>query len=487
MTTARTPRSGHTARVAAVNVVVRGSAEVLGKIATFVWTVFAARELTQTEFGAVSYALTLMLVLSALPNGGFEVGLVRRGSAHPERLNGVFSQTQAWKTLLGLPVFGAAVVVTALTERSAMMVLVIALFLLAGFPELWSSSLRSASTTIQRPWAASSALVLQRLVTAVLVIAVVWVHPTPLGVAAGFCLGTLVGWLAHVVALRRAGVHLVPSEVHRAGMLDLLRDTWVVGISGLVLMALFRLDAIILEALVGYEAVANYSVAYRILETVLFVTFSVNQAIFPVMSATTQVTRIQKAYERALSVIGFVYLPFATVCVLEGGRVIRLLFGDRYAVSAEPILQWLAPAPLFYAVAFFGTSVLLSRNRPSATLTAASLATVVNVAANLVLIPRWEGVGAAVATSVSYAVQGGAVLVLVRRNGVRVGVLRPLLEAGLAAVALAALLMLLHAPLFVELVAGAVVYLAVWVGLSRVTAPEQLEVVGSLMARGRRR
>jgi O-antigen/teichoic acid export membrane protein len=487
MRTARSSRTGHTARVAAVNVVVRGSAEVFGKVATFAWTIFAARELTQTEFGAVSYALTLMLVLSSLPNGGFEVGLVRQGSAQPEVLNKVFTQAQVWKSLLGVPVFGLAVLVIALTEPSPTMALVVALFLVAGFPEIWSSTLRSASTTIQRPWAASSALVLQRIVTALLIVAAVWADPTPLGVAAGFCLGTFVGWVAHVVALRRAGIHLVPSEVHRTGLLDLLKDTWVVGISGMVLMALFRLDAILLEQMVGYDAVANYSVAYRILETVLFVTFAVNQAIFPVMSATTQIERIRKAYERGLAVIAFVYLPFATVCVVEGGRVIELLFGARYADSAEPILQWLAPAPMFYAVAFFGAAVLYSRQRQVETLVAAATATAVNVAVNVALIPRWEGTGAAVATSVSYLVHSAIILFAVRRSGIKVGIGRPLLESAVAALALGVLLALLSLPLLVELALGGLLYLGVWTALSRVTAPEQLEVIGSLLTRGRSR
>ncbi len=485
MTTARTSRTGHTARVAAINVVVRGSAEVFGKVATFAWTILAARQLTQTEFGVVSYALTLMLVLSALPNAGFEVGLVRQGSARPEVLNRVFTQAQTWKTLLGLPVFGIAALVFVRTESSATMALVVGLFLLAGFPEIWSSTLRSASTTIQKPWAASSALVAQRIVTAALIVTVVWVDPTPLGVAAGFCIGTFVGWVAHVLALRRAGVHLVPSEVHRAGLKALLRDTWVVGISGMVLMALFRLDAILLEAMVGYDAVANYSVAYRILETVLFVTFSVNQAIFPVMSATTQIKRIRRAYERGLAVIAFVYLPFATVCVVEASEVIDLLFGPRYAESATPILQFLAPAPIFYAIAFFGASVLFSREKQVETLVAAGLATTVNVAANVLLIPRYEGTGAAIATSVSYAVQAAVILVAVRRAGVKVGVLRPLMEPAVAAAVLGVLLAVMTFPLLVELVLGGLLYLVVWATISRVTAPEQLEVIGSLLNRAR--
>ena len=53
-----------TTQRAARNAVVRAVAEVLGKVATLAWTVAAARMLPADDFGAVFYALTIMLVLT---------------------------------------------------------------------------------------------------------------------------------------------------------------------------------------------------------------------------------------------------------------------------------------------------------------------------------------------------------------------------------------------------------------------------------------
>ena len=257
----------------------------------------------------------------------------------------------------------------------------------------------------------------------------------------------------------------------------------MIGVSAMVLMLLFRLDAVLLGALDGFDAVASYSVAYRLLETVLFVSFAVNQAILPVMSATTDVTRIRSAYERGLSVAAFVYLPFAVVCLVEGTRILDLTFGGDYAQSSAPILNWLVPAPLLYAMAFFGSSVLIARDLLKGMLLAAVVATVANVGLNLWLIPLYSGTGAAVATTVSYAVQAVATLLIVRHSVTSMNVVRPLVEAAVASAVLAAVLVVLDLPLLVELALGGVVYLAAWYVIARRFAPEQLQVIGGILRR----
>ncbi len=483
MTAEPTAAVGAITHRAARNASVRGLAEILGKVATLAWTVAAARMLSQEDFGAVCYAIALMYLLSSFAAWGFDAGVMRRGSAEAAALPRAYLGSQVWKTALGALVFGVGALLALGSEYTLTSWLVLALVLLAGFPELWSHTARAVASVRQSPAGVSTALVLQRLVTAVAIGAALVAGLGPLGLAAGFLTGTLVGWGAHHAAVRRLEVHPRLRGLTRADLRLAASGTFLIGASGLVLMLLFRIDMVLLARLRGDAEVAVYSVAYRLLETVLFVSYAVHQAVFPVMSATSSGPRQRAAYERALAVVAFVYLPFAVVSVLEGDAVIGVLFGDSYEDESGRALAWLAPAPLLFAGSLFGTALLMALLRTRAMLIASSVALLVNLALNLVLIPPYGAAGAAAATTVAYAVQTVVVLAVLRGLAPRPRFFPPLGPAAVAALALAVALAVVRAPVLVELGLGAVVYLMVWLLVVRRTAPEQLEVVRQLLAR----
>lgn len=470
---------------AAHNAAIRGVAEVLGKVGTLAWMVVAARMLSQDDFGAVSYAMALMLLLSSFAAWGFDSGVIRRGSADPAALPGVYLGSLVWKTALAAPAFVVAALFAWGSRPSLASWLVLVLMLLAGFPELWSHSARSVASARQAPAGVSAALVVQRLVTAAMIVVALMTGLGPVGLAAGFFAGTLVGWAAHRVAVRRLGVRPRLRGLTRAELRSAASGTFLLGVSGLVLMLLFRVDIVLLGRLRGDAEVAVYSVGYRLLEMGLFASFAVHQAIFPVMSATSSDLRRRSAYERALAVAGFLYLPFGVVSVLEGVAVVGLLFGDDYAAASGRVLAWLAPAPLLFAAAFFGTALLMALQRSRGILVASSVALVTNIVLNLALIPSFGSAGAAAATSAAYAVQTLVVLAVLRRAMTPPRVLPPLIPAAVASAVLAVALVAMRLPILLELGAGAVVYLVAWVLMVRRWAPGQLEVVRQLLSRRR--
>lgn len=468
-----------TARIAAT----RGTAEILGKVATLAWTVAAARLLTQTEFGGFSFALSLMMLISALPAWGFDALLIRRGSAEPEALSRLHTEATVWKTALALPVFAIAGSVAALFRPTVEATVVLALVLVAGLPELWNHTARSSSAVRQRPFDVSMALVFQRVVTAAIIVVVLAAGGGVVGIAAGFLAGSILGWLAHVWALRRLRVRVRWRYVTADGLRRGISGTLFIGASAIILVLLFRVDIVFLAVLKGDREVALYTAAFRLMETVLFITWAINQAILPVMSASSSVERIRKGFEKGVALAAFVYLPFAAVCLVEPERVLSLLFGTGYAEPSAPMLMWLAPTPVLFAGGMFASSVLLARGRSGVTLVAATVAAVGNVAMNLALIPHYGGTGAAVATTSSYLLNLLVLTSVGGRSGVPLRPIRPLLEAGAASVVAAGALLILSAPLLVELGAAAAVYLMVWALLARQFAPDQLAVALSPLAR----
>lgn len=482
MTQPRQP-PGSVSITAARGAVIRGVAEIAGKVATLAWTVAAARLLSESDFGVVAYGLAIMLLVSAVPAWGFDTGLVRRGSAEPDLLERLHGSVQWWKTLLSVPIVTLTALVVLPGQDDAAARWTVAVMLLAVLPELWSMGDRAAASARHRAAGVSMALVVQRLVTGVLIVAALLAGWGKVGVAVAFLAGTVIGWLAHVVVLRRMALSPRLRRPERADLRLAARGTWLLGVNGLLLMLLMRVDALLLEGLQGVEAVAVYAMAYRLLETVLFVTYAINQAVFPVLSASTDPTRWRRGYERSLSAGAFVYLPFLAVVAIEGQALASLLYGDRLGRPVAEILMWLGPAPLAFAAAFFGSILLMAMQSSRSVVWATSVAAVVNVVLNLVLIPLWSGVGAAVATTVGYTVLALCIQVALRSQGIRPRLLRPLLPSTVAAWVLAGVLAVLPLPLVVELSIGGLAFVGSWLLVAGAVDPVQRDVVVGLLRR----
>jgi len=475
-------------RRTARNAAVRAGAEILAKLATLSWTVVAARQLDPPQFGAFSFALSLVLLVSALPEWGFDPVVVQRASQRPEHLPRLHTEALAWQTLLAVPTFVVTALLALPARPTTEAAVVLVLLLFAGFPEMWSDTARASAAARQDQRGVALALVVQRVATAVLVVAALLSGLGVVGLAMGFLVGTLVGWIFHVRAMHRVRVRVAPRALTATGMRAMLTGSGYLGLSSLVLIVLFRVDVVLLGALQNDAAVATYTVSYRLLETVLFVAYAVNQAVFPVMSAARDGERTRQGLERGLAAAAVVYVPFAAVALVEPEAVLSLIFGAEYRVASAPVLRWLAPVPVLFTMAYLGQSALVASDRARSILVAALAAAFVNIVTNVALIPVLSGVGAAIATTVSYTVMVVLVALSLQRVGVgRVRLLRPLHEAALSAVLFAGLLLALELPLLVELLLAGSVYVVGWYALARRYSPEQVAVVLGLVPGFRRR
>ena len=325
---------------------------------------------------------------------------------------------------------------------------------------------RAAGAAVRDQRGVSIALAAQRILAGLLCTVALLVQRGVVAAALAFAIATMIGAGMHVTPLRRAGVHFVRSAVKPAQLRRFLPGTTVLGLNNAVLTSLFRLDAVLLGLMQNDVAVATYAVAYRLLDTVLFVAQNVRQTLVPVMAAAlfseTGPIGVRRPLEAGWTFCAMVYAPFAAVCLTNASPLISLLFGDTYSEASRSSLQWLAPVPLLYALGFLVTGAFQAAGRNSAMLWCSATATVVNVALNLVLIPSYSGAGAAAATTASYAVNLALALMLLSAAGVRPRLARSLAAALAGAGAAGASMAALALPLLPELCIAGGVYVLVW-------------------------
>lgn len=452
--------------------------QIAGKALTLVWVIVAARLLDAGDFGVFFYALAVATLVTTVAEWGFDAVLVREASREPSRLGALTGAALRLELAVALPalLIGALVLLLGQDGREyrAAVVLVFGGALL----EVLSDTCRATSQAAQRQGGTASALVAQRFVTAVLIIVALVLGFDLVGLCVGFFAGTVVGVLGHAWALRR--LHLNLHRGWRAELRPLITASWFVGASAIALIAVSKVDTVLLQVLRDSREVGLYAATYRLLDTTLFFVFALSSGIFPAISASGQSRDASRGVSSGVAAAAFIYAPFAAVCLVDAGPVLRLVFGSQF-VGAAPALAWLALAALPYAIAYLGNGALQALDLSRWLLITALGAVVLNVSANLLLIPRFGATGAGAATTLAYVAEAIAVLVVLRRSrGVSVAVFGGAAIPMLGALLSAAVLLALPWPVLLEVAAAAVAYLAVTPLLMRRLRPDDLAFLTAL-------
>lgn len=163
-----------------------------------------------------------------------------------------------------------------------------------------------------------------------------------------------------------------------------------------------RIDVLILAFLTSTTAVGVYEAATNLTMRTNMLAWTVNFAIYPLVSALYYRDRHQ-AYGYTAKTIQFLMIPgfFIAIIVWVFARDITMfLYGDHFldAVNAMKLLALIVP------LRFIDTSLSVSlnaSNRQGKTATAVVVAATVNLIMNFVLIPTYQMMGAVYATIIT--------------------------------------------------------------------------------------
>ncbi|HEY7717545.1 MAG TPA: flippase [Pedococcus sp.] len=262
--------------------------------------------------------------------------------------------------------------------------------------------------------------------------------------------------------------------------------------SALAATGLIWVGTLILGAMQGQGEVGSFNVATRLVMLAVFVMAPINAAFTPHMAHlfhTGQVEASSRAYGSATRWILTLSMP-AFILLIAFPTQLLGYFGPEYR-SAAAVTVVLALGQLVSAAAGPCGTVLNMSGRVRLTMVDNVAALVLNVVLNVLLIPRYGIVGAAVAWSASLVVANVAKVLQARyvvgvaATGASLG--RVLLASVPAAGAAALLTQWVHHWAAVVLVAAPVVagvFLGVLVALG--VQPEDRELVASLVRRRRR-
>ena len=184
---------------------------------------------------------------------------------------------------------------------------------------------------------------------------------------------------------------------------SLLGASWPLLLSGIVVVIYMKIDQIMLKQMIDNEAVGYYAAAVQLSEAWYFVPVLVTISLFPAILASKKVSetlyieRLQKLYD----LMAFIAFIVAVVMSFASVWLVTLFYGEafRYSGSILFIHVWAGMAVFMGVVR---GKWLLTENLQRHEISLHASGAVINVLLNIVLIPAYQGRGAAYATIISY-------------------------------------------------------------------------------------
>jgi O-antigen/teichoic acid export membrane protein len=217
------------------------------------------------------------------------------------------------------------------------------------------------------------------------------------------------GYFAFVLRRRARAAPALESS-NSTTIKQLVTFGGVIHFGNMLMQLNYRTDLFLVNAFLGPSATGVYFVAARIAEQVWIASQSITMVLLPTLSARRQAEfepdDIAPQWIR-LALYSGIGVGVVLFFIVRPG--LGLLFGAAYDDAAN-VTVVLLPGVLLLNGARVACVTMTARGKPELNLVVAVAVFVLNVGLNLVLIPRFGTVGAALATSASYC--GGSVIAL---------------------------------------------------------------------------
>ena len=181
-----------------------------------------------------------------------------------------------------------------------------------------------------------------------------------------------------------------------------LKESYPVGISAIIVFAYFKLDTILLSVMKTSADVGTYNAAYKVLENISFFPAMFVGLVMPIMSRYIfhERKKFELVADKTFKVFLVLTVPLFVGTVFLASGIIRLIGGAGFSDSV-PVLRLLAAAMVFIFFGNFFTNVIIAGSLQRKLMGILLFCAIFNVSLNLILIPRFSYIGAAITSSLT--------------------------------------------------------------------------------------
>jgi O-antigen/teichoic acid export membrane protein len=370
------------------------AAQLLGGLLSAVWLLVVARHLSREAFGELTLMVALAGIFLVFSDLGLPMALgihvAKRQVLDPKALSLVIRRRILLSVLVSI-VAGAFYLVANNGESPLVPVIFVGYFVGTAIYTTQTTALRS----IDRTHIESVNIFLSRL--GILVLGLIWLGLGGKLLAASgiYSIGAIASAIAVTLVCRR---HLrsdsVPVPVDELKV----RKSLAFALATVTATIYASVDIWLLALLKGTSISGGYAAADRVLDAALIPAAAIS--ILAQNRYPRYPTEQRKRFAFQLAGLGLLSTALPVIIgIAFAGSIMAVLFGESFRSDSTVLILLLCSAPAAGANASISLPVALASRRNFAWFVGAGL--LLNVAANLLLIPHWGGEGSAVANLVS--------------------------------------------------------------------------------------
>ena len=377
---------------------------ILRILISFIVSIFVVRYLGPKDFGLYSYVLSFAWLFASFSSLGLESISTREIVKHPDRrneINGTVFFLRLAGGIVALVVTGITLTIIGEETYTSILILIFSgSFIFQAFTAI-EYYFRGIVKAKYNAYALSASVILSSALKVIFILQKASIIYFVIAATAEY----LFLAIGLVIVYRQNNLSIFNWKYSKAWASSLLKDSWPLALSGIVVMIYMRIDQVMIKNMMSDEAVGYYAAAVRLCEAWYFIPVTLCNAIFPAIVNAKNVSeafynnRMQKLYD----LLTWLAIAIAIPVTIFSSLIIQLLFGADFA-DASPVLTiyiW-AGVAVFLGVA--SSQYLINENLTKLSFMRTLIGMILNVVLNFILIPLYGIIGSAVATLISYTI-----------------------------------------------------------------------------------
>jgi PST family polysaccharide transporter len=366
--------------------------------------VWVARYLGVQQYGLFNYAAAFVSLFSPFATLGLD-SLVIRDLVHDSSKKEEILGTTFWlKVLSGVCSLLLALGCIFLLRKNDLLTIglvailsAVAIFQALDTIDFWfQSRVQSKYSVIAK----NTAFV----IVAFIKVALITIHAPLIAFAWATLAETALGAVGLAIIYKVKGYSILSWRWRFPLAKSLLKESWPLMFSVFAIVIYVKIDQIMLGQMVGDGAVGIYSAATRISEIWYFIPMTIASSVTPSIYEAKQTSEVlyYQRIKRFLRLMILASLAISLPMSFLSGRIITLLFGNGYG-GAGTILSIHIWASLFV---FMGVAIspwYIAEGLTHLAMYRTLIGAITNIILNIFLLPRYSGLGAAIATVISYS------------------------------------------------------------------------------------